>query len=604
VRRRLVAALALLVLLVVAVGLGFAGSSSTIAAGVRIAGVDVGGLSAAEAAALLQQRSEALARSAIEFRAGDARLSLSASQLGVTSDWQAAGAAAVRRSDGFGPLRGFRRLGLRLFGADIEPLVSHYVSAVDYALEQLARAADRPPVDARLTRQGVTFSATPGRAGRSLAREPAGRIMVRSLASLDRVAYADLPVVVAQPTVTAGELRRALRRARTAVAAPVTLTGLSSPFVIEPRRLAVMLDLPTGGDDELSIGGPAAERWFSRLAQRVAQPPTDARFSIGSQGQVRVVPSRPGRRLNVAATVAAVERAAFTSGDRSARLVVAVTQPSRTTAQAERMGIQEVVASYTTTYGGTPGRLHNVQLVSQLIDGALIAPGATFSFNGVTGARNADRGFQEAPVIINGELQNGIGGGVCQVSTTVFNAAYEAGLPITARTNHALYIGHYPLGRDATVNYPDLDLRFVNDTDAWLLLRTFVSAGSLTVNLYGTSPGRRVETTTAPLVVVGKTPFKAIRDSLLPKGTRIVERLGTHPRRTSVSRRVYDGDGKLLYDDTWASSYVGEPTVVRVGTMPRPVPVGPRQLGSLRDTPAGDTGVVTPDATSEATPRT
>ena len=125
------------------------------------------------------------------------------------------------------------------------------------------------------------------------------------------------------------------------------------------------------------------------------------------------------------------------------------------------MGITGVVASYTTTYGGTPGRLNNVQLVAQLIDGTLIAPGATFSFNDTTGERTADKGFQEAPVIINGELQNGLGGGVCQVSTTVFNAAYEAGLPITARTNHALYISHYPLGRDATVNYPDLDMRFI-----------------------------------------------------------------------------------------------------------------------------------------------
>ena len=160
------------------------------------------------------------------------------------------------------------------------------------------------------------------------------------------------------------------------------------------------------------------------------------------------------------------------------------------------MGIESVVSSYTTTYGGTPGRLNNVQLVSELIDGTLIKPGGTFSFNDTTGERTAEKGFQEAPVIINGELQNGLGGGICQVSTTVFNAAFEAGLPIDARTNHALYISHYPLGRDATVNYPDLDLRFSNDTDHWLLLRTFVGAGSLTVNLYGTPVNRRVESTT------------------------------------------------------------------------------------------------------------
>ena len=122
----------------------------------------------------------------------------------------------------------------------------------------------------------------------------------------------------------------------------------------------------------------------------------------------------------------------------------------------------------------------------------MIAPGETFSFNGTTGARTADKGFREAPVIINGELQTGLGGGVCQVSTTVFNAAYEAGLPIVSRTNHALYISHYPQGRDATVNYPDTDLKFTNDTGHWLLLRTWVGSSSLTVALYGTPVHRRV----------------------------------------------------------------------------------------------------------------
>ncbi len=95
------------------------------------------------------------------------------------------------------------------------------------------------------------------------------------------------------------------------------------------------------------------------------------------------------------------------------------------------MGIVGEVSSYTTIYGGIANRIHNVQLVAHLVDDKLIAPGATFSFNGTTGARTAAKGFLEAPVIINGELQTGLGGGVCQVSTTVFNAAYEAGLPIT-----------------------------------------------------------------------------------------------------------------------------------------------------------------------------
>ena len=169
-------------------------------------------------------------------------------------------------------------------------------------------------------------------------------------------------------------------------------------------------------------------------------------------------------------------------------------------------------------------------------------------------------------MIINGELQTGIGGGVCQVSTTLFNAVFEAGLSIERRTNHALFISHYPLGRDATVNYPDIDLVFTNDTDKWLLVRTFVGAGSLTVNLYGTPQNRRVETDTAPLEVEGKVPVEADRRSTMFKGEKVVEQYGAPPRSTSVTRRVYAPDGKLMYDSTWSSYYVGEPTVVRLGT--------------------------------------
>jgi vancomycin resistance protein YoaR len=159
---------------------------------------------------------------------------------------------------------------------------------------------------------------------------------------------------------------------------------------------------------------------------------------------------------------------------------------------------------------------------------------------------------------------------VCQVSTTVFNAAYEAGLKITARTNHALYISHYPLGRDATVNYPDTDLRFVNDTDHWLLLRTFVGASSLTVTLYGTSPHRRVESETAPLSVAGPVPVKSTSDPSILAGRKVVDDEGSPALATSVERKVYSAKGELLYDDHWSSRYRGEYRLVRIGTKKAP----------------------------------
>ncbi len=208
------------------------------------------------------------------------------------------------------------------------------------------------------------------------------------------------------------------------------------------------------------------------------------------------------------------------------------------------MGIVGLVGSYETIYGGDANRINNVQLVAHLIDGKLIGPGETFSFNGTTGERTAEKGFKEAPVIINGELGTGIAGGVCQVSTTVFNAALRgrARDHRAARTTRSTS-RHYPLGRDATVNYPDLDLKFVNDTSHWLLLRTFVGSDSLVVNLYGTPVNRRVVSETDPLRVSGPVPVERIDDPDMLKGHSYVEESGVPPQETSVHRKVYSASG-------------------------------------------------------------
>jgi vancomycin resistance protein YoaR len=425
---------------------------------------------------------------------------------------------------------------------------------------------------------------------------------VTALAGFERGARIALPLAEVPPTVSGAELADAARKANTALSAPLRLAYGETRWRVPRWRIAPLLQLPQGGTTEVRIGGRPAEQYLERLSATVSRKPEDARFQVAANGKIVIKPSAPGLQLDVPATAKAIAAAAFSPERRTANLVVRTATPARTTEVAKAMGIADVVASYTTTYGGTPGRLNNVQLVSRLIDGTLIEPGGTFSFNGTTGERTADKGFQEAPVIINGELQNGLGGGICQVSTTVFNAAFEAGLPITARANHALYIDHYPLGRDATVNYPDLDLRFVNDTKHWMLLRTFVGSGSLTVNLYGTPLGRRVESTTEPLRETGPVPVDETEDPTLAKGKRVVDAFGAPPRETSVHRLVYDTNGKLLYDNTWRSYYVGEPSLVRVGTKEPPK----KKPGAKAETPGtGEAPATTaPAATAPTTTTT
>jgi vancomycin resistance protein YoaR len=561
-----VAALAIVTLVL---SLGFAGSSKTLPEGATIAGLDVGGLTMREAVTKLERRYGALKTTPVVFTAGPREWRIRPNEMILEVDWAAAVESARRQGDGFAPVRGLRRLGARFFGADVTPRARVSSPLLAHSLENLSRRIDRPQQEAAIRLRGLRPEVVPGSTGRTLDREAAARLIVSSLVSLERAPTA-LPVEISQPKVTAAELEPALAQARTALSGPVRLALGPTRWRLPRWRLAKMLVLPRDGATSLTIGGSGANEFFERFRKTVDTPAVDAEFVVLPSDRITVRPGKPGLELDVAAAGRAILAAALSPTDRVAKLVVQRALPERTTREARAMGITGRVAGYTTYYGGEPNRIHNVQLVARMVDGALIAPGSTFSFNETTGERSPDRGFREAPVIINGELQNGIGGGVCQVSTTVFNAAYEAGLPIESRTNHALYIAHYPQGRDATVNYPDIDLRFRNDTGKWLLLRTFVGSSALTVKLYGTPQNRRVETETSPLEVTGPPGTKRVPDPSMWTGVQMTEDAGEPSRKTSVTRRVYSEAGKLLSETMWTSWYRSEPNVVRYGTKPRP----------------------------------
>jgi vancomycin resistance protein YoaR len=570
VRRRLLFLLLSFAALAVVLGLVFAGSPTTLAGGVTIDGIDVGGLEAKDARRLLQGRSDALTRKPVVFLAGGKRYAIRPIELGVEPDWAEAVAAAQRQGDGFGPIRGFKRLDVQVFGADVTPRTSVLRGALQYQLGLIAAAANRAPRNAAVVRHGLKIVVVPAQPGRVLDRAAAAKTIVHELAALERSpTQVELPFRTRQPQIHAAALARAARQARLALSAPVHLELGKTRWVLSPRRLVRLLELPAEGRTELTLGGPGADQWLVKLGKRVEKPARDAAFAVDGS-RVHVVPAQPGIRLDPVATADAVLAAALKRRPelRVARLPVVEAQAKLSTAAARAMRIRDIVGSYTTVYGGIANRIHNVQLVAHLVDGALIAPGATFSFNKTTGDRNAAKGFLEAPVIVNGELTTGLGGGVCQVSTTVFNAAFEAGLKITERTNHALYISHYPQGRDATVDYPSVDLKFVNDTGNWLLLRTFVSSSSLTVNLYGSPVHRRVESSTSPLSPHGVPPVKKTVDPTLKPGEKVVDDDGVPALSTSVTRDVYADDGKLLYHDTWYSSYRAEPKLVRLGPKP------------------------------------
>jgi vancomycin resistance protein YoaR len=566
-RRGLLFLLLSIIATAVVLGFVFAGSSTTLANGVTIDGIDVGGMKAKDARALLQRRSDAVAKKPVVFLAGGTRYLIRPNELGVEPDWKAAVAAAQRQGDGFGPIRGFKRLDVQVFGADVTPPTTVLDGALQYELGLIAKDVNRPPRNAALVLHGLRIAVRPAQAGRVLDRAAAARTIVKALGSLERSsASVELPFRFRQPLVRAATLATAARQARLALSAPVHLELGQTRWLLSRAKLARLIDLPAEGRTRLTVGGPGADDWLSRLGKRVAKPAHNATFAV-SGSHVRVVPAQPGIGLDGLGAARALRHAALTRRPdlRVAQLPVREAPAKLSTEAARAMHISAQVSGYTTEFGGVPNRIHNVELVSHLVDQKLIAPGTTFSFNRTTGERNAAKGFLVAPVIVNGELTTGLGGGVCQVSTTVFNAAFEAGLKITERTNHALYISHYPQGRDATVNYPDVDLQFVNDTGNWLLLRTFVSSSSLTVGLYGTPVHRKVTSTVTPLVSHGKPPVKKTIDPSLKPGEKVVDDPGLPAMTTSVTRDVYRPNGKLLYHDTWYSSYRALPKLVRIG---------------------------------------
>jgi vancomycin resistance protein YoaR len=593
--RTVTAAVGAAALLVVAllVGLAYAGSPAELAEGTEVAGIDVGGLTRAQAVALLQDEFAKVSSDPIEFLAGETTFPLAADQLGVEPDWRAAVAAAARTSGGFGPLRGFRRLHTRFFGAEVLPSLAVSNAALEYALDQISERVDREARSAALVRRDMRLVVVPERAGARLEREAAAETLVRALGSIERAeGGVALPVRVTAPPVTAGMLAPAARRARVALSGPVRLRGAARSFRLSPRRIAELLSLPRDGATRLAIAGPRADAYFRALAARIGNPPMDATWEV-SGDSVRIVPARAGTELDVPATARALLRAATSRLNRVATVSVVEALPERSTADARAMGIEHAMGAYKTYNSGTWDRITNLRLGVTLLDGTLVPPGGTFSLNGAIGERTVERGFRSAPVIIGTEYAEEVGGGTSQVATTVFNAAWEAGLKITERNPHSLYISRYPLGRDATVYWPSLDLKFQNDTSSWVLVKGFPESDGISVAIYG-GERRRVESSSGSMTVTGSAPVKRVKDPMLPMGRTVVEESGSSPSRTSVTRTIYGEDGEVLRTETWTTSYKGETRVVRVGTKPKAPPPATAKPPKGPATPPADEQVTPP----------
>jgi len=292
------------------------------------------------------------------------------------------------------------------------------------------------------------------------------------------------------------------------------------------------------------------------------QEPVDATFRIVGE-RVRVVRSKAGTTLDVAKAQKAVLAGGLANGRRVAALGLTALAADLTTREAKALGIREEVSSFTTDMGASSAnRIWNVHLLGDYLDGTIVRAGETFSYNREIGPRTVDRGFREGQMIWGGVLIPSIGGGVCQTATTIFNAAFEAGLPILARSNHAFYISHYPMGRDATVSWGGPEFVFRNDLKHAILIDVTYTNATFTVTFYGTKQRRRVESTTSRPTNYTQPSLQYAVDPSAPRNSVRRTSAGGPGFDVTVERKVYER-GKLIREDDFFTRYKPEnPTAI------------------------------------------
>jgi vancomycin resistance protein YoaR len=377
-------------------------------------------------------------------------------------------------------------------------------------LSQIARQINRPLRNATLILDDdLSVEIIPGQAGREMNTEATRQLLEQRIEEMRggevQVLYWESEALLTDLSIVQAQVQRFL-------SAPILLSAPGfDPWTVEPGTLAQWLTLQptTAADNKATLVAGLDRVQVRRLAQEIAgqvtYPPTDAqfRFDDAAGSLAIVVESALGQTLDVTTTVALIEQAAAqpaTGNDnrRSVELPLVPVQPALASEDAPSLGIVELIGEGTTSFAGSStARVQNIVVGAAQFDGLLIPPGETFSFNRYLGEVTAEKGYEEGIIIWGNTTRADVGGGLCQVSSTAFRAAFWAGVPIVERWAHAFRVSYYepPLGMDATIYSPQVDLRWENDTGYHILVQTYVDRtnNTLTFRFYGTNPGRTVE---------------------------------------------------------------------------------------------------------------
>lgn len=383
--------------------------------------------------------------------------------------------------------------------------------------------------------------------------------------------------VTGQPvTLAAGGGRREVTLAALGVDADVEATLQAATAIGRsgslPQRITTVLRAHRAGiviSPKLRFTESRTQALVSALAQQINVPPSDA-AATWDAGKVRITPERRGAKLDEPASrkqIVAYAQTVLRTGDSgAARRLDLPYREKVPRVTAEALGavdtvLGELTTSFTTS---SSNRATNVTTAAKAINGTVLMPGETFSFNKVVGPRDADNGFRTAPVIVNGQLTPGMGGGICQVSSTLYNAVLRANLQIVSRSHHSLPVHYVPPGLDATVSYGAIDFRFRNASATPVVIETVIRGRTITARVLGQGPAPIVKLERSGIAALGGRTV-TYKDKTLPYGMRVVAKKGSNGIAVTVTRIVGEGD-TAKREVISRDKYLGEATVVRVGT--------------------------------------
>ncbi len=516
-------------------------SSGEVISGTSMRGVELGGETRVGAAKLIDEIEPARTK----LRGGQQTIGVRAPQAGLVIDsTESAERAYEAGRTGVGSiLKGPLFL---LTDREVDPVYEPIKEKrLSRTVNRVADKVDREPFVGALSIDPATLEVT--------TEQPEAGVVVRRDATkeqlLDTLRAGDPSMKIPtrkQAAPTPAEVKSVALSAEQYLDEPVTIRTAGGPAEFTPRQMAPVLAIQST-DDGIHLGADK-EKLASLVADFAGErdiaakdagldTPAAPPVTLTTQGDVSwqpkpgaatVTKARTGRQILQEKAVENMSRA-IRDDRHQVRFPTKVVKPNVTNNAMK--GANSLLGTFTTSYPCCEPRVTNIQTIAKTVDGTVIGPGEQFSLNGIAGERTKAKGYKSAPTIGEAnKLVDSVGGGVSQFSTTMYNAAYFAGLQIDAHTPHSFYISRYPAGRESTLNYGSIDLLWTNNTDSPVIVRSSADDTSVTASIYGGNGGRKVKAETQSRSGTGDGGFDITIDRVVinPDGTRLREPFTTN----------------------------------------------------------------------------